>query len=163
MSMSGNRKPVKTHSSRDDPAGVARKETVIFICTYNAVRSQIAEGLLRARYGDRYQPFSAGIYPAGVDVRAVKVMSEIGIDISEQTSSSIGSFSDRSFDYLVTLCPSAKDVWGYLPRARHILHVDIPDPSRYYDIHGDVLEGYRILRDRTDDWIRATFGGDTKG
>jgi arsenate reductase len=163
MSMSGKQIPPKGHSLHDVEVGEDRKETVIFICTYNAVRSQIAEGILRARYGDRYQSFSAGIYPAGVDGRAVAVMSEIGIDISEQTSSSIGSFSDRYFDYLVTLCPSAKDVFGYLPRARHILHVDIPDPSRYYGIHGDVLGGYRILRDRTDEWIRATFGGDAKG
>jgi arsenate reductase len=141
----------------------ARKPGVLFICTYNAVRSQMAEGILRARYGDRYEAFSAGIYPAGVDHRAIAVMAEIGIDISGQRSSSVGYYSGRYFDYIVTLCPSAKDVCLYLPRGRRIMHVDIPDPSRYYGIHGDVLEGYRILRDRTDEWIRATFGGDAKG
>jgi arsenate reductase len=138
-------------------------KSVLFICTYNAVRSQIAEGLLRARFGDRYTASSAGIYPAGVDHRAVAVMAEIGIDIAGQESKSVGSFSDRSFDYVITLCPSAKDVCLFLPRAKRIMHVDIPDPSRYYGIHGDVLEGYRVMRDRTDEWIRQTFGGDAKG
>ena len=83
-------------------------ETVLFICSYNSVRSQIAEALLRARCGKRYTVFSAGIAPAGINPYAVKVMQEIGIDISSARSRSLTVFAGKNFDYVITLCDQAR-------------------------------------------------------
>ena len=83
-------------------------ETVLFICSYNSVRSQIAEALLRARCGKRYEVFSAGIAPAGINPYAVKVMQEIGIDMSQARSKSLTVFAGKKFDHVVTLCDQAR-------------------------------------------------------
>ncbi len=106
------------------------KKTVLFICSFNSVRSQIAEGLLRARCGDRFEVFSAGLATAGINPYAVQVMQEIGIDISHQQSRSLNGFSGKKFDHVITLCdrvPLAAS--GVLPQGRHTHHKGFPSPS----------------------------------
>src|SRR4030043_2487316 len=82
------------------------KVKVLFLCTHNSARSQIAEGLLRHIYGDKYEVYSAGATPTRVNPLAVKVMAEIGIDISGQVSKSIEEFKGRDIDFVVTVCKS---------------------------------------------------------
>ena len=84
------------------------KKKVLFLCTHNSARSQMAEGLLRAMYADRYEAYSAGVDATSVDPRAVLVMTEIGIDISGQRSKSSQEFQDTIFDLAVTVCDRAK-------------------------------------------------------
>ena len=89
-------------------SGNREKKKVLFLCTHNSARSQMAEGLLRAIYSDRYEAYSAGIEATTVDPRAVAVMKEIGIDISGQRSKSAEEFQDIIFDHAVTVCDRAR-------------------------------------------------------
>ncbi len=99
------------------------KKKVLFLCTHNSARSQMAEGLLRAMYGDRYEAYSAGVEATAVDPRAVRAMSEIGIDISGQRSKSAQEFLDTVFDLAVTVCDRAR-------QACPICSTDIELPAR---------------------------------
>ena len=86
-----------------------RKKKVLFVCTQNSARSQIAEGILRSLYGDLYEAFSAGTEPSTVNPYAIRVMHEIGIDISNQRSKSIDELTGTNFDYIVTVCNHVRD------------------------------------------------------
>ena len=88
--------------------GDLEKKKVLFLCTHNSARSQMAEGLLRAMYAVRYEAYSAGVAATSVDSRAVRAMLEIGIDISAQRSKSSQEFQDTIFDLAVTVCDRAK-------------------------------------------------------
>jgi|GEM_PF-3402865 len=85
------------------------REKVLFLCSHNSARSQMAEGLLKAMYGDRYDVYSAGIKATSVDPRAIKVMKEIGIDISGQRSKGMEEYSGILFDLVVTVCDKARE------------------------------------------------------
>src|SRR5215472_1166508 len=109
-------------------------ERVLFLCTHNSSRSQMAEGLLRARGGKRYAVFSAGTHPRTVHSLAIKAMAELGIDISEQTghrAKGIEAFDDAPpMDLVVTVCDEAALECPYFPRARRQQHWGFPDPSK---------------------------------
>lgn len=85
------------------------KQRVLFLCTGNSARSQIAEGLLRHLAGDRYDALSAGTHPVGLNPGAVAAMRELGIDISAQRSKRMDEFVDQAFDYVITVCDWAKE------------------------------------------------------
>ncbi len=106
----------------------AGRKSVLILCTGNSVRSQMAEGLLRAMAGDRLEVSSAGTRPAGLNPNAVRAMAEIGIDISGQRSKSVEEFRDRSFDYVITVCDSAREACPVFPGTRQI-HRDFEDPA----------------------------------
>lgn len=95
-----------------------RKKRVLFLCTGNSARSQMAEGLLRHMAGDRFEVFSAGTKPVGLNPNAVKAMSGIGIDISAHRSKSVDEFADQQFDYVFTVCNSARGGVPHLSRRR---------------------------------------------
>lgn len=84
------------------------KKKVLFVCTHNSARSQMAEGFLNALYEDKYEAYSAGIEPTKVNPYAIKAMAEVGIDISKYRSKSIEEFRGKNFDYAVTVCDHAK-------------------------------------------------------
>jgi arsenate reductase len=134
------------------------KTRVLFICTANAARSQMAEGLLRAKYGDRYEVFSAGIRQAKVSTRAIAVMQEIGIDISHHHSKTLAEFRGASFDLAVTLCDNAHSICPIVSNAKKTIHYGFPDPHFTPGRDEEVLEGYRNVRDRITVWIDTTFG-----
>jgi hypothetical protein len=99
------------------------KKKILFLCTHNAARSQIAEAFINARFGDRYVAHSAGIEPTEVQPCAIKVMAEIGIDITKQRAKSLSEFDDADFDYVVTMCADAAENcpisrWSELPSPR---------------------------------------------
>lgn len=117
----------------------------------------MAEGIVRARHGDRYNAYSAGIYPAGIDPWAVKVMAESGVDISGHTSKLLDIFSERRFDYVVFMSDSPYDIPG-LPPANRYLSCAISDPAAGIGGREETLGRYRITRERLEKWIANTFG-----
>ncbi|MCH7640347.1 MAG: arsenate reductase ArsC [Bacteroidetes bacterium] len=133
-------------------------ETVLFVCTHNSARSQMAEGLLRARYGDRYRSLSAGTEPGGVNPFAVEAMRELGIDISSHRSEHVDAYINQPLDYVVTVCDSAKEACPYIPATRQNIHMNFPDPSAAVGSDEEKLNAFRTVRDAIAEWIDATFG-----
>src|SRR5512147_1061118 len=134
------------------------KPRIVFVCTANAARSQMAEGFLRARYGDRYDASSAGTRKSKVSTRAIAVMREIGIDISGHQSKSLAELSGQQFDLAVTLCDRAHDACPVVPGASRTLHRGFADPHLTPGNEDEILEGYRKVRDAIGEWIDETFG-----
>lgn len=133
------------------------KKKVLFICTHNSARSQMAEGFLNALYGDSYEGFSAGIEPTKVNPHAIKVMAEIGIDISTHRSKSIEDFREKNFNYVVTVCDNAKKTCPFFPGEK-ILHNGFEDPSDFKGTEDEILKEVRRVRDEIKDWLQITFG-----
>jgi arsenate reductase len=104
------------------------KKKILFLCTHNAARSQMAEGFVNARYGDRYEAYSAGSEPTEVHRCAVAVMAEVGIDISAHRAKSLDVFDDASFDYIVTMCADAQENCPIFPGGTAYLHHAFADP-----------------------------------
>jgi len=134
------------------------KKTVLFICSYNSVRSQIAEGLLNARCGNRYIAFSAGIAPAGLNPYAKIVMMEAGIDISSQKSKTLSFFAGKKFDYVVTMCDRArKALAGSIPSGGIEIHKNFTSPSEIRKNKAEVLAEFRMLMGEIDTWLTTVF------
>ena len=134
------------------------KPNVLFICTHNAARSQMAEGYLRARYGDRYDAFSAGTEVSTVSPYAIRTMLEIGIDISQQRSKSLDEFDGKKMNIVVTVCDNAKAACPFFPGAKKTMHMSFPNPKGFTGSDDEVLEGFRKVRDEITRWVDATFG-----
>ncbi len=132
------------------------KKTVLFLCTHNSCRSQMAEGLLNTLYGDTYQAFSAGIEKTSVNPYAVEVMKEIGIDLSKHYSKSIEEYKDMKFDVVVTVCDHAKETCPFFP-GKQILHKNFRDPSTFEGSIEETLVGFRKVRDDMAQWVREMF------
>jgi arsenate reductase len=107
---------------------MADKKRVLFLCTGNSARSQIAEALLRQSAGDRFEVFSAGTHPKGLHPVSVEVMKELGIDISTQTSKDVARYASEKFDYVITVCDRAKQACPVFPGAEPI-HWGFDDPA----------------------------------
>jgi arsenate reductase len=127
----------------------------------------MAEGLLRAIYGDRYDAYSAGVEATTVNPRAVIAMNEIGIDISSQRSKTPQEFQDTIFDVAVTVCDRAKvacpicstnlELPTKSPRAREVIHKSFDDPAAAVGSEEEKLKVFRRVRDEIKDWIVQTF------
>jgi arsenate reductase (thioredoxin) len=133
------------------------KERVLFLCTQNSSRSQMAEGLLRNFYGDRYEVFSAGTEPLGVNSNSIEVMKEIGIDISNHYSKNVKDFIDKNFDYVITVCGGAEETCPFFPGGKKQLHKDFEDPSSFSGDKKEVLAKFRKIRDELKKWIEEIF------
>jgi arsenate reductase len=134
------------------------KKRVLFICTANAARSPMAEGLLRAKFGNRYEVFSAGTRQSKVSTRAIAVMQEVGIDISHHRSKTLAEFEGTPFDLAITLCDNAHAVCPMVSGARKTIHHGFSDPHLTPGTEEEVLDGYRKVRDEISAWIDTTFG-----
>ena len=134
------------------------KRKVLFICTHNAARSQMAEGYLRARYGDRYEVFSGGTRITRVHPVAIAVMKEIGIDISSHRSKLIDEFYGKGIETVVTVCDAADKVCPFFPGAKEEIHKSFPDPSAFTGSDEEIRAGFRNVRDEIIRWIDDTFG-----
>lgn len=133
------------------------KRSVLFICTHNSARSQMAEGLLNALVGDRYEAASAGTTATRVRPEAVAALAELGIDITHHRSKSMEEFRGRIFDVVVTVCDSARETCPFFP-GRLVLHQSFRDPAAAEGSEEEVLEAFRTVRDQIASWIVATFG-----
>ena len=135
------------------------KHRVIFICTGNSCRSQIAEGLLRKEADDRFDIFSAGSDPSRLHTAAISVMEEWGIDISHQKSESIDNFIDNNFDIIITVCDNANQSCPVFPNEKIRLHWSIKDPFHGWSDYQECLPPYRIARDelkkRIDEFLSS--------
>ncbi|WP_292378472.1 arsenate reductase ArsC [Methanosarcina sp. UBA289] len=144
------------------------KKKILFLCTHNSARSQMAEGLLRAIYRDRYEAYSAGVKATNVNPYAVMVMKEIGIDISSQYSKTPKEFHDVIFDIAVTVCDRAKvscpicstnlEIPTEYPRAREVIHKSFEDPAAVAGSEEEKLKVFRQVRDEIKEWISQVFG-----
>jgi arsenate reductase len=122
------------------------KITVLFLCTGNSCRSQIAEGWARHLKGDIVDAYSAGIRPIGVSFRAIKVMAEEGVDISEQKSQHFDEFSQIDFDYVITLCDNAAENCPVFPGQTKVFHKPFEDPYFATGSEEDIMETFRKVR-----------------
>jgi len=134
---------------------IESKKRVLFLCTHNSARSQMAEGLLRTLYGSHYEAYSAGINPTNLNPYAVEVMKEIGIDISSHRSKNIEEFQGMNFDYVVTVCDYAKEACPFFPGKK--LHKGFEDPAGFQGTIEETLEVFRHTRDEIKQWIENTF------
>jgi len=127
------------------------KIKVLFLCMGNSCRSQIAEGWARHLKGDAIEAFSAGIRPIGVSPRAIKVMAEVGVDISRHRSKHLDEFSGLDFDYVVTLCDNAAESCPVFDSGAKVIHKPFDDP---YFASGSEEQIMAVFRSTRDD-IRA--------
>lgn len=133
------------------------KKNILFICTHNSVRSQMAEGIIKVLYSDRYDAYSAGTTPTDVNPHAVKVMAEIGIDISTHIAKSVEEFRGKEFDYVITVCDRAKESCPFFPGAKKYIHKAFDDPVDFTGAEDEILASFRNLRDKVKEWIEETF------
>jgi len=126
------------------------KPKILFLCTGNSCRSQMAEAWTRTLKGDQLQAYSAGIQPKGVDPRAIQVMAEAGNDISGQKSKDIDSLGNLEFEYVVTLCDNARESCPIFPAITKRIHKGFDDPpllAAGAKTEEEALAPYRRVRD----------------
>ena len=129
---------------------------VLFICTHNSARSQIAEAFLNSLCGEKYNAKSAGITPQDLNPYVVKTMAELGFDLSTHRSKSIMEFQGQTFDWVVTLCKSAREICPFLLGKRE-MHKSFPDPSTFVGSEEAILKKVRKVRDEIRYWVETTF------
>lgn len=123
------------------------KKRVLFLCTANSCRSQMAEGIVNHFLGDRIEAFSAGTRATFVNPRAIAVMKEIGIDISGHRSKEMNEFKGERFDYVITLCDSAHETCPYFFGGVEITHIGFPDPASANGSIDEIMAVFRCVRD----------------
>jgi arsenate reductase len=138
------------------PEQQARRK-VLFLCTHNSARSQMAEGLLRHLAGDRFEVMSAGTEATSVRPEATRAMAELGVDISGQSSKALERYLGETFDYVVTVCDDANETCPVFPSAKNRLHWSFRDPSRAEGSEEERLGVFRTVRDDIQDRIRKEF------
>ena len=134
-----------------DPPHTLPKIRILYLCTGNSCRSQMAEGWTRALKADRIDAASAGIETHGLNPLAVQVMREAGVDIAGQHSQHVGEFAEATFDYVVTVCGHAHEHCPLFPRSAVVLHVPFDDPprlARHAGSNEEALQHYRRVRDQ---------------
>jgi arsenate reductase (thioredoxin) len=140
---------------------MSSKLTVLFLCTGNSCRSQMAEGWARALKGDVLEPYSAGIETHGLNPLAVKVMAEAGVDISRQTSKNLAALKHVPFDYVVTVCDHANQTCPVFPGKVSRVHVSFDDPPRLAKsakTEEEALGHYRRVRDEIRRFVESLPG-----
>jgi arsenate reductase (thioredoxin) len=144
-----------------------RARRVLFVCTHNSARSQMAEGMVRAWAGDRLEAHSAGTEATRVRPEAVTVMREIGIDISGHSSKAIEPFIGEEFAWVITVCDTAKEACPVVPGAKRQAHWSIDDPSAVAGSDEERLDAFRaardLIRDRVQTFILAAERADPSG
>lgn len=133
-----------------------QRQTVLFLCRHNAVRSQMAEALLRGRFADRFEVASAGIDPTRLHPLAIRVLEEIGVSTLELRSKHVEELIGRAFDIVATVCGQDEPSCPFFPGGRQ-LHRAFADPSKTVGSDADRLAVFRRTRDQIDAWIRVAF------
>jgi arsenate reductase len=129
------------------------KKSILFICVHNAARSQMAEGIVNARYADRFQAVSGGTMATRVHPGAIRAMAEVGIDISGHRSKSIDEFMDQRFDYVVMVCDDSEADCPFFPGGKEYIHHAFADPSACPGTDEEILSCFRRSRDEIGKWI----------
>jgi arsenate reductase len=139
------------------------KQRVLFLCTHNSARSQMAEGLLRALAGNRFEAMSAGTEATHVRPLAIRAMRELGVDISGQESKTLDRYLREPFDYVITVCDDANEACPFFPGAANRLHWSFEDPSRAEGSEEERLAVFRSVRDRIRQRIEDDLGATSEG
>jgi arsenate reductase (thioredoxin) len=139
------------------------KQRVLFLCTHNSARSQMAEGLLRALAGDRFEAMSAGTEATHVRPLAIRAMRELGVDISGQESKTLDRYLREPFDYVITVCDDANEACPFFPGAANRLHWSFEDPSRAKGSEEERLAVFGSVRDRIRQRIEDDLGATSEG
>ena len=135
-----------------------KKLKILFLCTGNSCRSQMAEGWVRHLKADVIEPYSAGIETHGLNPNAVKVMAEVGVDISAQRSKLVDDLKNINFDYVVTVCGHASENCPIFPGNAKIIHVGFNDPpklAKEADTEEQALDCYRKVRDEIMKFVQT--------
>ena len=127
---------------------------VLFLCTGNSCRSQMADGIINRDFAGQIEAFSAGTEPHGLNPKAVQVMAEIGIDISGNNSDHLSQYDEQSFDYVITLCGDASEKCPLFVGGVKRQHIGFDDPPRATGTEDEILDVYRRVRDE----IRQQLG-----
>ena len=130
---------------------------ILILCTGNSARSQMAEGLLKHIRQNEFEVFSAGTKPSIVRPEAVKVLAEVGIDISKNRSKSVDEFTNQNIDYVLTVCDNAKESCPYFPAQTKLIHHSFADPA---EVEGDEetrLSAFRRVRDQIQEYLSGSF------
>ena len=131
------------------------KKKILVLCTGNSCRSQIAEGYLRHFAGDSAIVYSAGVETHGVNPRAIAIMKEDGIDISGHTSNNIDEYYDIDFDYVITVCDSAKENCPFFPTKALRFHHNFPDPAKAAGTEEEIMAEFRRVREQIKSYCGA--------
>ncbi|HKK02098.1 MAG TPA: arsenate reductase ArsC [Desulfuromonadales bacterium] len=136
---------------------------VLFLCTGNSCRSQMAEGLINHDFAGRIEAFSAGTEPHGINPKAVQVMAELGIDISGHSSELLDKYEGQSFDYVITLCGGANETCPLFFGGVKRIHIGFDDPPRATGSEDEVMSVYRRVRDEIREQLGAFFRKELAG
>ena len=129
-------------------------KNILVLCTGNSCRSQIAEGYLRHYAGENANVYSAGVETHGVNPRAISIMNEVGIDISNHTSNHIDEYGNINFDFIITVCDNAKERCPYFPSKAERLHYNFPDPAKAKGTEEEVMNEFRRVRVLIDEYCK---------
>jgi arsenate reductase len=127
---------------------------ILVLCTGNSCRSQIAEGYLQYFAGKTAKVFSAGVETHGVNPKAIAVMKDDGIDISNHTSNNISEYSNIEFDYIITVCDNAKERCPYFPSKAKKFHYNFPDPAKAVGTEEDILKQFKLVRNMIKEYSK---------
>ena len=140
---------------------MSTQQNILVLCTGNSCRSQLLHGYLQQKLGDHAVVYSAGVETHGLNPRAVQVMAEDSIDISQHTSNHVDEYIHVPFDYVITVCDHANEVCPVFPSSAKRLHYNFPDPAKATGSEEEVLNQFRTVRDQikayAHDFVRAQF------
>jgi arsenate reductase (thioredoxin) len=137
---------------------LSEKLKILFLCSGNSCRSQMADAWTKHLKGNQFDVYSAGVQPKAVDPRAVKAMAEAGIDISAQNSKDLDSLGNMEFDYVVTLCDNAREACPYFPAKTKLIHKGFDDPPKLAENTNNEEEAmahYRRVRDEIKAFVET--------
>jgi arsenate reductase len=133
-------------------------KNILVLCTGNSCRSQIAEGFLRHYAGEKANVYSAGVETHGVNPRAISIMNEVGIDISNHTSNHVDEYTHIDFDFVITVCDNAKERCPYFPTKAEKFHYNFPDPAKAAGTEEEITNEFRAVRVLIDDYCKDFVG-----
>jgi len=129
-------------------------KNILVLCTGNSCRSQIAEGFLRHYAGEKANVYSAGVETHGVNPRAISIMNEVGIDLSNHTSNHVDEYIHINFDFVITVCDNAKERCPYFPTQAEKFHYNFPDPAKAVGTEEEIVNEFRRVRALIDDYCK---------
>lgn len=135
------------------------KKRVLFLCTHNSCRSQMAEGIVNHYLGDRFEALSAGTEATRVNPLAIRILAEVGIDISGHRSKVLDEFAGEKFDYVITLCGDANEKCPLFFGGVERMHMGFSDPSRATGTEDEILFEFRRVRDEIKTTLLEFFSG----
>ena len=133
------------------------KKNILILCTGNSARSQMAEGLLKHICSDEYEIHSAGTKPSIVRPEAIKVLAEMGIDISSNRSKSVDEYADREIEYVLTVCDNAQENCPYFPARTRLIHRSFRDPAEIVGDEETRMAAFRSVRDEIREYLESDF------